>query len=112
MENIIEILGRLLAAIVMCLIAYLAPKVKEWLTANAGESTTKQIEILARAFARAAEQLLKNQDPTGEKRNKYVVDQLEALGIEVTQAVMAIIEGAVWEINIEQKARTLPETKK
>ena len=55
------------------------------------------------SFARAAEQLYYEQDPTGEKRRQFVQEQLQALGVEVTEAVMNMIEGAVWEINTENK---------
>ena len=44
-----------------------------------------------------------NIDPTGEKRNQYVKQQLQEMGIEITSAVINMIESAVWEINTETK---------
>lgn len=55
------------------------------------------------AFARAAEQMFHDVDSTGEKRNQYVRQQLEAMGVEITSAVINMIESAVWEINTETK---------
>ena len=58
---------------------------------------------LVQAFARAAEQLFRDADPSGEARNRFVREQLELLGVEITEAVLNMIEGAVWEINTETK---------
>lgn len=103
MTNLYEIIGNLLAALLVGLLAYLTPKAKEWLEANTDASTNENIRRLAESFARAAEQLYYEQDPTGEKRRQFVQEQLQALGVEVTEAVMNMIEGAVWEINTENK---------
>lgn len=44
-------------------------------------------------------------DPEGMLRKKFVQEQLALAGIETTEAVLNMIEGAVWEINTEnQKA--------
>ena len=103
MENIYEIIGKLLAALVVGLLAYLTPKVKEWLEASTGKDHYDQLMQLVRAFARAAEQLYHNTDPSGEARNRFVREQLTAMDVEITEAVVNMIEGAVWEINTETK---------
>ena len=103
MEHIYEIIGKLLAAAFLALVAYLTPRAKAWLEANASRSTQEQIQQLVRSFARAAEQLYHDTDPSGEARNRFVREQLTALGVEVTEAVLNMIEGAVWEINTETK---------
>ena len=103
MGNIYEIIGKLLAAVFVALVAYLTPKAKAWLEANASRSTQERLQQLVRAFARAAEQLYHDTDPSGEARNRFVREQLTALGVEVTEAVLNMIEGAVWEINTENK---------
>lgn len=103
MENIYEIIGKLLAALVVGLLAYLTPKVKEWLEASTGKDHYDQLMQLVRAFARAAEQLYHNTDPSGEARNRFVREQLAAMDVELTEAVVNMIEGAVWEINTETK---------
>ena len=103
MENIYEIIGKLLAAVFVALLAYLTPKAKAWLEANASRDTQERLQQLVRAFARAAEQLYHDTDPGGEARNRFVREQLTALGVEITEAVINMIEGAVWEINTENK---------
>ena len=101
--NIYEIIGKLLAAFFVGLLAYLTPKVKEWLEARTGKDHYDQLLQLVRAFARAAEQLYHDADPSGEARNRFVREQLTALGVEITESVINMIEGAVWEINTENK---------
>ena len=103
MNVIMEIIGNLLAAFVVGLLAYLMPKAKAWFEANTNMATQEQVQQLVQAFARAAEQLYHDTDPSGEARNRFVREQLAALGVEVTEAVMNMIEGAVWEINTETK---------
>ena len=110
MENLYEIIGKLLAAFVVGLLAYLTPKVKEWLEARTGKDHYDQLMQLVSAFAQAAEQLYHDQDPEGTVRKQFVQEQLQALGVEITEAVMNMIEGAVWEINTENK-KALVQTK-
>lgn len=101
--TIIEIIGKLLAAFAIGLLTYLAPKMTAWFEANTDKNTQDAVQALVRSFARAAEQLLKEDDPTGEKRKEFVIEQLQALGIEITEAILNMIEGAVWEINTESR---------
>lgn len=108
--NIIEIIGKLLAAAFLALLAYLTPKAKAWFEANAGAAAQEKIRALIQSFTRAAEQLYHNQDPEGTLRMKFVQQQLRALGVEITEAVLNMIEGAVWEINTENK-KALVQTK-
>ena len=110
MNDLYEIIGRLLAAFVVGLLAYMAPKAKAWFEANTDAATNENIRRLVQSFARAAEQLYHDQDPAGTQRKQFVQDQLRALGVEVTEAVINMIEGAVWEINTENK-KALVQTK-
>ena len=103
MGNIYEIIGKLLAAAFFALLAYLTPRVKEWLEARTNKDHYDQLMQLVQAFAKAAEQLFRDADPSGEARNRFVREQLELLGVEITEAVLNMIEGAVWEINTETK---------
>lgn len=103
MEHIYEIIGKLLAGVFVALLAYLAPKAKAWLTANTDSATNASIQQLVRAFARAAEQLLHDADPSGTARKEFVLAQLRAAGVEITEAIMNMIEGEVWAINTENR---------
>lgn len=99
MTNLYEAIGKLLAAFMAGLFAYLAPRAKAWLVANTDAAIQGNIRQLVQSFARAAEQLYHDQDPTGARRRQFVREQLQALGVGATEAVMSMIEGAVWEIN-------------
>ena len=99
----LEIIVQLLAAAVAALAAWAAPRLRAWLIARTDRETAEQVLVLAEVFARAAEQLLKAEDPTGEKRMQYVIERLEELGVEVTEAVTAIVESAVWSLNAASK---------
>ena len=103
MTMIYEIIGKLLAAACFALLAYLTPKAKKWLEARTGKDHYDQLMQLVQAFARAAEQLYHNTDPSGEARNRFVREQLAAMDVEITETVVNMIEGAVWEINTETK---------
>lgn len=110
MANLYEIIGNLLAAVVVGLLAYLTPKAKAWFIAHTDAATREAVWKLVQSFARAAEQLYHDQDPDGQKRKRFVQEQLRALGVEVTEAVINMIEGAVWEINTENR-KALVQTK-
>lgn len=110
MTNLYEIIGNLLAAFAVGLLAYLTPKLKAWLVAQKGTAVWEGVREMVQAFARAAEQLYHDQDPDGTKRQKFVLEQLRAAGVEITEAVINMIEGAVWEINTENR-KTLVQTK-
>ncbi len=105
-----DIVGKLLAALTVGLLAYLTPRAKAWFEANADAATQENIRRLVESFARAAEQLYHDQDPEGTKRQLFVLEQLRNAGIVVTEAVINMIEGAVWEINTETK-KALVQTK-
>lgn len=105
-----DIIGKLLAALTVGLLAYLTPKAKAWFETNTDAATQENIRRLVKSFARAAEQLYHDQDPTGKKRKLFVMEQLQAMGVAITEAVVNMIEGAVWEINTETK-KALVQTK-
>ena len=103
MEDIYGVIGKLLAVLMAGLLAYLTPKVKAWLEAHTSRAAQERLRLLVQAFAQAAEQLYHDTDPSGETRSRFVREQLSAVGVEVTEAVCNMIEGAVWEINMETK---------
>lgn len=101
--EIYEIIGKILAAFFIACVVYLSPKIKKWLETNADKSTIEALLKLVNSFAQAAEQLLHDEDPTGEKRQAYVQKCLEELGYVITDEVISMIEGAVWSINNQNK---------
>ncbi len=101
MDQILEIVGKLLGVALVVLVAYLTPKIKEWLNEKIGETNTNHIIVLIENFVTAADQLFKSEDPTGEIRNKYVKDQLTKLGYVITDEINSFIESAVKKCNKE-----------
>lgn len=102
-EKIISTIGELLGAVVAGAIIYLIPKIKDWIEVHTTKTSQQTIELLVRSFVQAAEQLLHDNDQNGEKRMEYVKNSLNSLGIEITKEVVSIIEGAVWEVNNQNK---------
>lgn len=98
-EQILEIVGKLLAAIVVGLVGYLAPKFNKWLEEKTSRETSENVMLMVRAFVRAADQMFKAEDPDGSIRNAYVKDQLKALGVAITAEVNAYIESEVFALN-------------
>lgn len=102
-DQMISIIGKLIAAVFVGVVTYLAPKVKEWFEVHTSKSSQEQIKLLVTSFAEAAEQLLHDDDFDGSKRMEYVKNQLTAVGIGITADVVAMIESAVWEINNQNR---------
>lgn len=113
MEEIIVYLGRFLFWLVCCFVMYalktVTPVFKAWLTAHANRDTADNVLALVDSFVRAADQLYHDDDPTGEKRQAYVKKQLMDTGVELSNAVLSMIEGAVFNVNIERKSVIVAE---
>lgn len=106
-DQMISIVGKLIAAIFVGVVTYLAPRAKAWLEAHTSKSDQEKVKLLITSFAEAAEQLLHDDDPDGSKRMDYVKNQLTAVGISLTSEIISMIEGAVWEIN-NQNRKNVP----
>lgn len=102
-NNMIEIIGTLIAAIFVGIVTYLTPRIKNWLTVHTSSSSQQTIKLIINSFVQAAEQLLHDNDPDGSLRMEYVKNQLTALGIGLTSEIISMIEGSVWEVNNQNK---------
>lgn len=98
-DLLLDVIAKVCAAGIVMIIAYLAPKVKAWLVQQIGETEEARLEATIKTLVEAAEQMLKEDDPTGEKRKAYVEEQLQRLSIPVNDFVNALIEQAVRNIN-------------
>ena len=96
-DVIFDAIGKLLAAAAVSAIIYLTPKVQAWLTAHIGLENTNKLFAQIDAFVEAADQLYKEDDPTGEIRNNYVKTQLTNLGIAITAEINGYIESSVFK---------------
>lgn len=102
-NEMIETLGKLIAAIFVGIVAYLTPKIKAWFEVHTTKTSQETIKILIKSFVQAAEQLLHDTDDDGTKRMDYVKNQLTAIGIGITEDIVSMIEGAVWEVNNQNR---------
>ncbi len=99
MELIIEIIGKILAALFVGLFYFFIKKLKEYIEVQKESIENRDLLLLIDSFVEAAEQLFKADDPTGEKRKSYVEEQLTQLGYLVNDRIDAYIEAAVYELN-------------
>ena len=96
-EQIIDIVIKLLAII---LVAYVLPELKKWLAIKIGDEKATKLAEYIEKFVKAAEQMYKDSDATGEMRKEYVMEQLRRLGYVITDEINARIESEVFEINL------------
>lgn len=100
---VVSIIAELLWAGVSLLVIVFLPKVVAYLQSKGVEIDNEELAKQVSAFVKAAEQILKDGDDTGEKRKQYVIDCLEEAGYEITQTVIALIESAVFDVNNTSK---------
>ena len=93
------IVVRVAAALLVGALVWLIYKLKEFVSSKIKDIEDKKLRDLVETFVDAAEQLLKDEDQTGEKRKEYVVNQLHLLEIEVNGLVNAMIEEEVFKLN-------------
>ena len=99
MENLIDIVAKIAAALLAFGVAWLMSRAKNYLNVKAAATGNDDLRRLVEQFCAAAEQQLKADDPTGEQRKEYVYNLLKEAEIEVTEIVDALIEAAVYNIN-------------
>lgn len=103
MDELINLAVKLIAMIIMALIAIALQKFRSYASAKAAESDSALLKSLIDGFAEAAEQLLKKEDPDGSKRLAYVESQLKAAGYVINSIVKSKIESSVFRINLLKK---------
>lgn len=84
------------------------PEVKAWIVSKTNLVTEEQLDTFVSDTVKAADQLLKADDPTGEKRNSYVIETLKSAGIEISELVLAKIEAKVLDLGHSDTEKTAP----
>lgn len=95
-DNIINLAIEVIAVI---LAGFVLPKLRAYLKAKLDAEQWEALKRLVAVLVEAAEQTLKEDDPTGKLRKQYVVSQLHELSYDVTEEVNALIEAAVYGLN-------------
>ena len=99
-SEIIDLVVKALFGLLVIGGIWLVGFVKEVLKTKVEAQQASELDRLIYDFVAAAEQQLKADDPDGSKRKAYVVEQLNAVGIAISQEINARIEAAVYEINL------------
>lgn len=97
--EVLEIIAKILGALIACGVIYLIPQINAWLKEKIGEEQAEKLTRIIGELVSAAEQMYKADDPDGSIRKKYVEEQLQALGYKLTEYINSLIESEVLSIN-------------
>ena len=96
-EGIVQIILAVIALLGTVITAIVAPYIRAKYTAEKRQEAYEYVTIAVRA----AEQVLKAIDPSGEKRKAYVLAFMDQMGLKVTDDELDVmIEAAVKELNL------------
>jgi hypothetical protein len=100
MSEIIDIIIKLAATLLAFGAAWVGRYLISWLKSNLDEKETIMLDQFIAELVAAAEQMYKKDDPDGSIRLGYVKTMLLEAGYDITDAVKAMIESKVFEINL------------
>lgn len=103
MENIMDIIIRVAATLLALGLGYLSKFLVSWLKGKLSEQNAAKLDLFVDELCAAAEQMYKADDPDGTIRLRYVESMLVQAGYDITDAVRALIESKVFEINLTNK---------
>ena len=98
-EEIIKMMAEIVISILGLGVLYLLLIVKKWLNLRISEKKANNLDLIIWQFVNAAEQMFKDEDPTGKQRKEYVLHRLKDLGYTMTDFLNAKIESAVFDVN-------------
>lgn len=99
MEEIIDIIIKVVATLLAFGAAWLGKYLVSWLKSKLNEKDAAKLDLFITELVAAAEQLYKKSDTDGTMRLNYVESMLIQAGYEITNSVRAMIESKVYEIN-------------
>lgn len=100
MEAIMDIIIKVAATLLAMGLGYLGKWALQWLKGKVDEQGAEKLDLFVSELCYAAEQMFKEADPDGTIRRRYVENMLSQAGYELTDAVRAMIESKVFEINL------------
>ena len=100
MEAIMDIIIKVVATLLAMGLGYLGKLAIQWLKGKLDEQGIEKLDLFVSELCYAAEQMFKEVDPDGTIRRGYVENMLAQAGYELTDAVRALIESKVFEINL------------
>ena len=109
MEQILDIIIKLFAALLALGAGWLGKSLINWLKTKLNEKQAEKLDMFIAELVAAAEQMYKKEDPDGTVRLNYVQDMLIEAGYELTDAVIALIESKVFSINLINRAEAIAD---
>lgn len=106
MEQIIDIIIKVLAMALALGVGWVGKWLVSWLKSKLDNEQEAKLDLFIAELVAAAEQMYKKDDPDGSVRNLYVQKMLAEAGYELTDAVKALIESKVFNINLTNAAVT------
>ena len=100
MEQIIDIIIKIVATLLLAGAGWLVKYVITYLRSNLDAREVEFLDSFVAEMVAAAEQMYAKNDPDGSKRLRYVCEMLVEAGYETTEAVRAMIEAKVYDINL------------
>ncbi len=104
MEQIIDIIIKIVATILLAGAGWLGNYIITFLRSNLDAKEVEFLDTFIAELTAAAEQMYAKDDPDGSIRLGYVQEMLVEAGYEITEAVQAMIEAKVYDINITNKS--------
>lgn len=101
--DLTELFANVIISILGLAVLWLTHKAERVLKARAEAEEAEKGDKIIYQIVAAAEQTLKADDPTGQKRMAYTLDLLTQLGFEINKAMMARVEAAVYGLNQERE---------
>lgn len=103
MEEIINIVIKVLAALLALGAGWLGKYLVSWVKTKLNVTQAEKLNLFIAELVAAAEQMYKQKDPDGSIRLAYVKGMLVEAGYDITDAVKALIEAKVFEVNLANK---------
>lgn len=110
MEQIIDIIIKIVATILLAGAGWLGNYIISYMRSNLDAKEVEFLDTFVAELVAAAEQLYAEADETGRIRREYVQKMLIEAGYEITDAIQAMIEAKVYDINITNKSVKVGET--
>lgn len=104
MEEILDIIIKVVAALLALGAGWVGKWLVNWLKGQLDEKSAEKLDLFVTELVAAAEQQYKDGDTDGQARLNYVQGMLVQAGYEITEAVRALIEAKVFEINLATHA--------
>ena len=103
MEEILNIVIKAAATLVAFGLGWLITYAAKWIRSKLDKESQEAFDLFIAELVSAAEQMYKGSDPDGTVRLAYVESMLRKAGYDITDAVKALIESKVFEINLVSK---------